>query len=889
MDRKFLETANRHMFNKKEELLVIPSDSINNGFKNQKEQIDFISNMLTNLYDLGYEIPSSDISKLFTMSCEDLKQYVYTPVLEEAKRAKGAHVEHKVLFPGFPDSVKSLDIDTLSNLRFMSYYTAAVDAYFNMSGTDDNSLTQSMLKTLMTHALQHIPSEEHSELLQNGDSLNPATTERLKELADANAEAEKKTLRQISISSEVDYYNMIKNMLSSRSALSDYDKEIVLFAVDNFNKDFYMPEKIRFRETQALLDKHNFEHRNFQNIDVRTVKDFERLLATLSDGDVTLSKKQHYKNFSNQDRNALTTIFTNAIKNHHGTLLESMANDRGLTFAKNVLTKRLHMNQHGIFKDFMQEAKTYKSVMSRFEEHMKNQEYEMAAKVLAQKSPTLLMNHAREIIGKAHQELERLNSTFNERSYEDGSLAEFYNRKATLDSNIKNAENIVRVAARATNADVLLKVMNEALRGDETYKIITPKNKSNIMVKENTSVKLTPSASFTLLTSTMEGLDYQHRRMKMDGSVKMEKGTKVYIDPNLSDCPIPTGERGIIGKNRTVATGTKIPMEGDVVRVSLYKKHKHDQFIDLSCAVMDKNYQVVGVLAWNNLKMEHNGQLLGYASGDSSNCSHGFTEAADVNITAIQEVWPEAEHLGYAAIMWNGVPTSTCDELFMTMAMTDDIGKHGDMDLRKAVQEKVFKPDEVQLKVDISGDYSVAMPMMYSIKEKKAIVTNIELCTKQSGMSLGSASLIPLHFPLPENCECLENYKTELSLKCFAANQSTTANIGMLASSIATARECEIVDRPELADVIFAVDRAEFKDERPAIEGVENPERKVVTVFDKDIIMGELMPDAKAIYNEEQKAIAERRAAVKAAREELMRNPVNTHSNSFMDRIERDF
>jgi hypothetical protein len=337
----------------------------------------------------------------------------------------------------------------------------------------------------------------------------------------------------------------------------------------------------------------------------------------------------------------------------------------------------------------------------------------------------------------------------------------------------------------------------------------------------------------------------------MEGKVKIERGTRVYIDPNLVDCPIPTVGRNDAGKNRTVAPGTRLPVEpGNILRAALYKQNDRNQFIDFSCGFLDENYKFVGQTSWNNLKQSAGARLVSYHSGDTMACSgKGCTEVIDIDLQAAKEAFPQARYVIYTAIMWDGTPLSSCNQLFMTLAPTQELGKENGMTISSKNQSgvdrtsEVYNPANVQFKVDITGDNAMSIPMLYDMETGKAMIVNIETKKKD----LARLTTNEKHFNLPNGCECLENYATDLALKCFAYSQLNVPTIFDLASICATARGAELVNTPGEADVIFTTDRIVFDDTRPTIEGEELAEQVIVTPFDKDIITAELLPDPKEI------------------------------------------
>ena len=869
MNQKLLQQVNRYMFNKKESIVVPTDNREDQSFSTQYEQVKTIAVMLCNLHELGYTIPRDEIPMLMNMSADELNDVVYKPLLEEAKQAKGAHVEHKILFKGFPDSVRALDVQTLSDIRFVSYWTTAIDSLMGQDALTDGSITRTFVSDVMENAMKVAnqgaePSKafQLSRLLSDEVFYKKAPEMIREAMTHSKQKFKEQEPRAIHVVDDKAYLDMVKNMLSARTSLSPYDKEIVLFTVDNFKQDEYMPAKIQFRETQAMLDKYNFQKGNLENINIRSMQDFERLLVALSDGDLSMSKKQTVRNFSNQERKALYSIFKNALDKNYPVMLESAADRQTLRTCKNILKDRLHFNNMGdkkLYNEFIAKAEKHEKVMGIYERNMRDCKYDVAAKVLSRYSPTLMIQHTREILGKACQYVDMV-----EKHVKTPQV------KSEHRQMLRTIESCISASAKRADVKTLLSLMNEAVKDHDPYKIVTPKNKNDLMVKPNKSVELTTSARTAIMMHVTNAIDFQYKNMEMQGKLNVKKGTKVYIDPNLDKCPIPTVGRNDIGKNRTLPTGTQVPVnEGPVLRTALYKKAKQNQFIDFTCGFLNKDFQLVGQVSWNNLKQTVGEHDIGYHSGDTMMCQNGCTEVIDVNLNEAKSKFKDARYIAFSAIMWNGTPLSSCDELFMTMATVDSksMGKNEEgktLNGLKGGDNSLFDPALVQFKFDITGDKSVAVPVLYDIVENKAIIMNVEMSRKLNSME--SIAREPRHFDLPAGCECLEGYSTELAMKCFAAQRPTMASIGMMASMMSIGREAELVDSPEKADVIFSLDRAEFADEREIIEGVENPERVVVTAYDKDLITAEMIPDAKEIAERVEKTIEQNRASIKSSR-----------------------
>ena len=829
MRKDLLEKVNEYMFNKRESIIVqrdAASDDPHNNASVSKvvDTTKFISIMQCNLLDLGYKIKDDDLYKLWELTPTEINELVYQPLLQMAKEAKGVHVEHKLLFPGFPDSVNAIDINTLSDIRFWSYFTSFVDnAICDQDPLKDGSVTRRVVDTFINDALQRMNSAMYS-------SKNFMDRENLKTVLDDH---QVDFVRPIGLVDESEYFQMVKNMLSGRTSLSEYDKLIVQTTIDNFPSDRYMPEKVTFKETQALLDQYNFSKGYLQNIDIKSFKDFERLLASLSDSDVSLSKKTHVKNFSNQERKQLYRIFEKAIESNRPIMKESMANRHAMRFEEMVLRKRLHFNQYGgaEYNQFIQEAKHHHSVMSKYEARMHRGDYCDAAMTLVVHSPTLFIQHFREIAGKAGD-----NPTYQQ------SLL-----------------NILKSNAKKVNIKTLMQLQEEIKKPHNDFKVMFPKGPTTrILFKENKSVIIPEQYKQSICDTLHDAIVKQIKSHEMEGSVQIKEGTKVFIDPNLKDCPIPTVGRGDTGKNRTLAVGTKVPVhECDILRAALYKKNPVDQFIDFSAGILDENYNLIDQVSWNNLKSQSGRVVLGYHSGDTNACRNGCTEVIDMKLENIKGEYPNAKYITYCAVMWNANPLSTCDELFMTLQPTEGMRLHDGLLISKNNANCVLDASDIQFKMDLTGDAKGIVPLIYNIDEHKITIVNIQTQLTQFWSSNLASQKV--HFNLHPWAESLEKYHGDMARMCFAFDNMQVPSIKDLANYYVEAKEAVIVESPEAADVIYAIDRMEIVDKRPEIDAETKVPQVVISSYDKDIIAAELVFEPDKDMSERQKDVSQSR------------------------------
>ena len=828
-------------FNKRESL-VIPSEYDGNSKPVDKS---VLAGMLANFESLGYRFGNEDILKMAMMPEDVLTRCVYDPALRAMRRAKGADVEHNILFKGFPDSVRALDIDTLSSYRFMSYFTVLYDEYLEgenafAPGSLTSELQEDIVRLAEEKAEQKTDETPYAgdgqdvlnairRNILKGDWIQENKTRRTK--TGEKEENKEKKLITVHLDTPDGYYKMVNNMLSGKTSLSEYDRGIVEFALDNCPRERFMPETIPFKETWALTALHDFKAGNFDSIDIKTIQDFERLVAALTPGaDISLEKKQKYRNFTNHERKDLYRVFSVALKKNYPLMLESALKKNSKLFIKNVLRGRFHfhdMKGGRDFADFMERADNTRSKMSLYEAALSDGRYADAAKALSSISSGVLLDHARNLIASAEKngkpgEAIQVISEIGMKC-RTAPMDKLLTLKRIIDSNISKEDDPLKFR----------------LRGAKNVSVEPFANTS-----EKMGAQTKEYASWVLGDIIREQL-----------STKEDIG-KVYIDPALKNCPIPVAGRADSGRNRTVAMGTKLPVckDSDVLRAALYKKGQKNGFFDFSVAFLDKNYALVKQVSWNNLK-----EGFAYHSGDCADTRRGVTEIIDVDLQKIKRECPQAKYVVYEGMAWNSFTTvNGLDQCFLTLSEVNSIGEG----TPKSYTAKPLDPKDVRFRVDLTGDSFANIPVLYDLESREVSILNLPTFHRVSDFA---APKIHRHFDLPKGCEAIENYSGELALTAYYINERLILdkpNIYDLAMMNVEARGGELVENREDADVIFSTDREEVK------EG-----QKLVSVYDKDIITTEY------IVPKVEKAAGEKKDTVRSSADLEAEQPVYETDN----------
>ena len=238
---------------------------------------------------------------------------------------------------------------------------------------------------------------------------------------------------------------------------------------------------------------------------------------------------------------------------------------------------------------------------------------------------------------------------------------------------------------------------------------------------------------------------------------------KCWIDPNLKMCPLPTQQRSALGM---VARGTKFDMgKKKFLRFFVYWIGKD---IDLSATFHDDNFQNFHHISYTNLT---DGDT--YHSGDIVNADNGATEFIDVDVGA--SLKKGHRYITMNVLVYNGPTFKEHEQVFAGWMSLDQPGCNNQ-----------FQPAQVQQKIDLTADTYSMIPVIFDLKERKVIWTDLQ-CTPIFGKS--------------NNVEN-NRISTEKSLDIITNLSNNTFTLHDLFSLHANARGV-LVENPKDADIRF--------------------------------------------------------------------------------------
>lgn len=238
-----------------------------------------LATMLKNLEDLGYTLSEKLLERLSTISLKRLAEF-YNQTVTDLKVMVGAHVQHKPMYPNFPQQVMEMDEAEL-------YFNAMIHYFGSWIGV----------------------------------RIMPIT-----DVHDRVEITEKTKFKVIGLGTEDDFKSIFTNLVASNTSLSVTDKNDIEWFVNVLGdptgqRDLIthiMPANIPLRENVALMAGlfmgRGLDVSELLSSNVKTATDVLRIAAHMSDGDISLADTCKFRNFKRKERRMLLSLL-NSCKN----------------------------------------------------------------------------------------------------------------------------------------------------------------------------------------------------------------------------------------------------------------------------------------------------------------------------------------------------------------------------------------------------------------------------------------------------------------------------------------------------------------------------------------------------------------------------------------------
>jgi hypothetical protein len=476
--------------------------------------------------------------------------------------------------------------------------------------------------------------------------------------------------KEIGIVSEQEFSEIFKKLLGSSESISSVDKDTIKWFLDNEETLLY-PDAIPFKENMCFLAGMFIENGVSIEPLLQTATDVLRVATHLSGGDISLGSNTKFKSLSKRVRRELLEILEVVVKE------EDIERHRNKWKA---LFHGLHVGEFGWAEKVNDIAKKIRNnepirtFNGKVEMAIESKDFDTAIKLLKTRP------------GEFARRLDHL-------------------VRLSRDSKTEIAEAFINVSSKIPTRILLQLLGNFKTRSKSvTKKIVFPKGSMQKAVKVNTDIP--PLGRNTLLKLT-DGIEWELRSRFS----KLPSLGKVWIDPLLAGCPIPTQMRSVSESAFTVARGTRLPIghpDQNTLRLFI---HWIGMDIDLSATLHAEDFTMIEQIAYYNQRSD---KYKVYHSGDITYAPEPDGATEFIDITMERALASGARYLAMDVRVYNG-PT---------------FNKHakcyaGWMTRQHPQSNELFDPKTVQAKVDVLSESMAATPVVFDLLNREAIWTDL--------------------------------------------------------------------------------------------------------------------------------------------------------------------
>lgn len=463
-----------------------------------------------------------------------------------------------------------------------------------------------------------------------------------------------------------DVDQVFAKLLSSADSISGESKEAVAWFIDS-GRDQCVPDRIPFKENICLVAAEYLEQGKWNDRLVKDTTDILRIATHLSGGDISLAEPTKFKNQPRSVRRKLVRSLENVIRledlvRHKEKWIRLLHNLHVGDYSEKVYRMAKKLREHGKIETFN----------GKLEAAIQSKDWDTAVALLQQRPGEYARKLAR-ILTEAGRSRRKVVDGFSYvvRDVPTRNLMQLWGSMKTRITDVE--KRVVFPKGSMAKATVL-------------------RNKLNRLPKVHIE-RVGDMIRDALIARFAEGEDMG----------------KVWIDPGLYGCPLPTGMRSASANLREVARGSRLPIgDKSTLRFFIYWKGRD---IDLSATFHDEEFNLVERVAFYNLK---SGKLKAHHSGDITNAPRGASEFIDIDIASALAHNSNIRYVSMQVYVYSGPNFADHEECFA-----------GWMTRNKPNSNEIYDPKTVQEKIDLRANSRNAMPVMFDLKTREAIWVDV--------------------------------------------------------------------------------------------------------------------------------------------------------------------
>ena len=470
-------------------------------------------------------------------------------------------------------------------------------------------------------------------------------------------------LREISVTSDEKFNRVFTQLLKSNDSLSEEDKNIIAWFVENVDEaELEFPREIPFNENKCVVAGLLIKQGKDFSALVKNTTDVLRIATYLSGGDVSLAANTKFSSLARSTRKKLVLA------------LEKVISEEDVGRHRNKWVKLFHNLHVGDYSkrvfDIASKArnnKSLKSFYSDLESAILLEDIELAVK--------LLMT----------------------RPGEFGRRLDKVLRVAPAVKQMFVVEKFAKIVDKIPTRNLCQLLGHLNYRNERNGKrVILPKGSvQKAVLIDGIQQHLSGPVKQAVIAIVQKSL--------INRFAEIESLGKVWIEPDLMGCPLPSQQRSASEGLFNVARGTQLDI-GDkgTLRFFIYWK---GQDIDLSASFHNENFGLIEHISYTNLRSS---KYRAYHSGDITSARNGACEFIDVDIDSAVKYG--ARYLAMNVMVYSG-PTFANHEVCYAGWMTRSEPK----------SNEIFDAKTVEQKIDVKANCKNIIPVMFDLVTRKAI------------------------------------------------------------------------------------------------------------------------------------------------------------------------
>lgn len=566
---------------------------------------------------------------------------------------------------------------TYTEKELMSFYRNITDIIENLTG--GNVFYQPMYPNFPMEVMEKEDSELYINAfihyLFNGKLLPNINKNKRLPLFD------EVKIKVIDLAEQDELISIIRNIMESKTSISEMDKADLAWFFENYKANIYMPDNIPIKENAAYICKLYLENTSKPDYKVihkyiRTATDVLRLATAMSNGDISLSGNTKFISFPRSIRRLFLSILNNA-----NNLEEDMKHYKNKWIK---LGERLHPSEYA---RYIKTAEAFRKIRNdekietfggKLESFLVSRDYYSALAMLKTRA------------GEFARKLDYLLRTVNDKNLVINSFLQISNSISTT---------------------VLLQVKNhfEHRNDDNPYRVFFPKgNLANAKLIENNLPKISGKYCNAIVKICENTLIAKYQKRDFLGSVYLSEDFKNYY--------VPFNQRSASNSLKTVVRGSKLPLNinTNTIRAFVHWRNMNDADrvdIDLSAVLYDENWNYIEHISYTNLRSD---KYKACHSGDITDAPNGACEFIDFDLQSIKQYG--GRYIVFTVNNYTGQIYSKVPECFM-----------GWMEREKPNSGEIFEVATVKNKIDLTANTMISIPMIIDVAESKIIWTDVAL------------------------------------------------------------------------------------------------------------------------------------------------------------------